>query len=274
MKRILILVAMISSCPALAADYAADREAVRVVQNLLEQDLATTSAGGKGVLPVPPGADPKTIIAGIEEWLSGRDADAANLLPQAKVDVFRVYYAATLLPKDTACLDAALPARCEQELMGAIERVKDLRAPYVAAYAAARGPLGLPPLSQVPKGTAASAALPVPPKQALALADQQCDDIGFSSGRQAIAEMCKRDNHRAYDELQAMRSDPEIRPDLWAACSKAVGFQVSTSFPGWSQCARFIRTSCAASGIRGDSDIQRCLRAIQNGGWILNSAAK
>lgn len=274
MKSLLIIAAVVLPCYAGAADYAPDPMAVRVVQNLIRQDVATTSAGGKGILPVPDGTDAETIGYQIDQWLSGRNADAVKLSPEAKVDVFRIYYAATLLPKDTACLDAALPARCEQELMGAIERVKDLRTPYVVAYAAARGPLGLPALTQVPKAHPAQPVLPVPPEEALALADQQCDDLGFSSGRTAIADACKRDNHRAYGELQAMRADPEIRPDFWAACSKAVGFQVSTSFPGWSQCARFVRTSCAKSQVMGDTGTQRCLRAIQSGGWILNSAAQ
>lgn len=274
MKFIFIFAVSVLPAYAGAGDYFADRTAVRVVQNLIDQDVATTSAGGKGMLPEQVGADAKTSREGISEWLSGRDADAAKLSPAAKVNVFRVYYAATLLPKDTSCLDPALPARCEQELMGTIERVKDLRAPYVAAYAAARAPLGLPALGDIPKESSAAPGLPVPPQQALALADQQCDDIGFSSDRKGLADACKRDNHRGYEELQAMRSDPEIRPDFWAACSKAVGFQVSTSFPGWSQCARFVRTSCAKSAVRGDADTQRCLRAIQSGGWILNSAAK
>lgn len=274
MKWILILAAAVSPYCSAAAEYVPDQAAVRVVKNLIAQDLAITSAGGIGILPVPAGADAKSLRTGIEEWLSGRNAEAANLSPEAKVDVYRVYFAATFLPKDTACLDPDLPAQCEQDLMGAIQHIKDLRAPYVAAYAAARGPLGLPSLAQLPKGSPAGPVLPVPPRQALSLADQQCDDIGFSSGRKAIAEACKRDNHSAYDELQGMRSDPEIRPDLWVACSKAVGFQYSTSFPGWAQCARFVRTSCAKSQVRGDTDIQRCLRAIQSGGWILNSAAK
>lgn len=164
MKPIFFLAALLLPGCAVAADYTPDLTAVRIVQNLIDQDVATTSAGGKGVLPVPPGADPKTILAGIEEWLSGRDADAANLSPQAKVDVFRVYFAATLLPKDTSCLDAALPARCEQELMGAIERVKDLRAPYIAAYAATRAPLGLPALVEMPKERSSAPDLPVPPQ--------------------------------------------------------------------------------------------------------------
>lgn len=274
MKTILILAAMVLPSCALAADYIPDPMAVQVVQNLIDQDVATTTAGGKGILPEQAGADAKAIRAGIKEWLSGRDADAAKLSPAAKVDVFRVYFAATLLPRDTACLDAALPARCEQELLGATQQIRDLRAPYIAAYAAARVPLGLPPLGQTSHGSGVGPVLPVPPQQALTLADQQCDDIGFSSGRKPIADSCKQDNHRAYGELQSMRSDEEIRPDFWMACSKAVGFQASTSFPGWAQCAKFVRGSCAKSQVQSDADVQRCLRAIQSGGWILNSATK
>lgn len=275
MKSILVLFAVASTCCAAAESFVSDQNAVRVVQNLIAQDLALTRAGGKGIVSVPPGEDSAAIGSEIGVWLSGRNADPAKLAPATKVDVFRVYFAATLLPKDTACLDASLPARCEQELMAAIETIKDRRAPYVMAYAAAREPLGLPPMS--PQGSSAPSAgqaLPVPPKEALALADQQCNDLGFSSGRKAIGDSCKEDNHRAYDELQAMRSDPEIRPDFWAACSDAVGFKASTSFAGWSMCAKFVRTSCAKSQVRTDEDVRRCLRAIRSDGWVLNSAAK
>jgi len=273
-KTFLILAALVLPSCAVAADYIPDPTAVQVVQNLIAQDVATSTAGGKGILPEQKGADAKAIRAGIKEWLSGGDADAAKLSPEAKVNVFRIYYAATLLPKDTACLDAALPVRCERELLGAIEQIRELRAPYIAAYAAARMPLGLPPLAGMPQHSPSSAILPLPPQQGLALADQQCDDIGFSSGRRSLADACKQENHRAYSALQALRSDPEIRPDFWSACANAVGFRDSTSFPGWLQCAKFVRTSCAKSQIGGDADTQRCLRAIQSGGWILNSAAK
>lgn len=116
--------------------------------------------------------------------------------------------------------------------------------------------------------------LPMPHPKALELADSRCDDLAFAANSKAIASACKRDNHRGFDELSAMRTDPEIRVEFWAACQEAVGFRVSANYLGWAQCVRFVRTSCPKSGITSDSDTRRCLRAIQSGGWILNSAAR
>ncbi|WP_316897174.1 hypothetical protein [Ralstonia mannitolilytica] len=116
--------------------------------------------------------------------------------------------------------------------------------------------------------------LPMPHPKALELADSRCDDLAFSANNKKLGEACKRDNHRGFDELSSLRNDPEIRIDFWAACQDAVGFRASANYLGWAQCARFVRTSCPASSVASDDDKRRCLRAIQSGGWILNSSVR
>jgi len=260
-----------------ASDYVPDESAIRVVQSLVEQDLLVSSSGGKGIFALPKDVDSNQLVMDVGDWLARRKPNASDLSPQDKADIFGLYLVATLLPKSTICAVNAASAQCEHEFMAAMDVAKDHRADIQAAYVSAQVPLGLPPMSQMrkPEPAPATQQLPMPHPQVLVNADRQCDDLAFSSGRDSFGEACKRGNHKGFEDLQAMRSDPEIRQEFWNACADAVGFKVSANFLGWSQCVKFARKACPASKIVGaGEDYLRCLRAIRSDGWILNRAAQ
>lgn len=277
MKRILISTAIALSGLSQAAEYSANTNALTLVRSLVEQDLRVTRSAGQGIFKLPAGESESQFLDELGEWLSGKSPNLAPVPAAQKAYLFLIYWAAAQIPETSSCFKDAEDPACARDFDEAIEKTKSSKPAFLKNYNVARGPLGLPERSSVDLSAehlaALPAALPMPHPRALVNADRACDDLGFSAGRQSFGDACKRGNHRGYDDLLAMRSDPEIRIEFWGACQDAVGFGVSTNYLGWSQCVKFVRASCPASKVAGDNDRRRCLRAIQSNGWVLNSAA-
>ncbi|WP_407059239.1 hypothetical protein ACJBUE_20220 (plasmid) [Ralstonia syzygii subsp. celebesensis] len=264
--------------PAGAANYTSNPQAVDLIQRFLEQDFSVSRGGGKGVFKLPAGESREQFIGEVTEWLLGESPNLAPVPAGQKAYLFAVHWVAAGLPESSTCFQDINDPSCETDLSQGMRQVKSPESQFLRDYAAARVPLGLPdnPLAAMSLDQLAAlpAALPMPHPKTMEIADNQCDDLVFSSGRDGLSEACKQRNHRGFNNLLAMRSDAEIRIEFWAACQNAVGFRVSTEFMGWSQCVKFVRSACPSSKVKGDGDVARCLRAIQSGGWILNRAAQ
>lgn len=269
------MLATLFSTSACAQGDMANMQTLSLLGQMIEADLQVQSTGATGLIKLPHGISRQQFIKNANEWLNGEDS---TLIPmEMKARLFRVYWIADQIPRSSACFQDVKSESCEQDFQRAAAQAQISNQDFRRDYENATNALGLPPIPA--KWAAASVSptlkepLSMPHARALENADRQCDDLAFSSGRQSFGEACKRANHRGVADLLAMRSDPEIRPEFWAACADAVGFQVSANYLGWSQCVRFVRASCPASKAKTDDDYRRCMRAIQGDGWLLNRAA-
>lgn len=283
MKKFVFLVAFLVSLSARADQFTADPVGMEYLHRIIRDDIDVFQSGGKSLFtwavlsdgPFKPSAQ-KIAERALDAWFAGEAPPPGftSSVDHGDVLLFQIYWAGTQIPK--SCAKNPHANGCDEQTMAAIGNAQRGDVDFMAAYNNAREPMHLSaflPAAEKHADKPLRQSLPLPHPQALANADRQCDDFAFSSGRERFGEACKRRNHRGLEDLMALRDDPEIRPELWAACSEAVGFRVSADYGGWAQCVRFVRKSCPASSIQSADDYRRCVRAIDSDGWILNSSS-
>ena len=281
MKYLKTLLAVALSIPAICFSSAPDIDpnAAWFMQQMLINDLHVFRGDGKGLVEWPISETDDHVSSEVMAWLQGHDASALPISSKDKSMIFRLYWSSTYIPNYSKCYSGDINSdACQKDLEAALREGSAHEDLFKTDYEKSAGPLGLPPYAAPqakPKEMGqrdpivAAPVHPLPSPRAYANALQNCEDLGLSSGNTSIAENCRSSMAHALSDLKNLSFNASIRPELWAACYAASGFEAADDYEAWDHCVRFVVKSCPASSIHDDNDYRRCLRAIDNGGWAL-----
>jgi hypothetical protein len=130
-----------------AQTFAVNAKAARFATAVVMNDFHTAQAGGGYVFSYDSHETEASLTARLDRWFSGTDPQAIAMDPAEKQALFGFYWAASMMPANSACFrDIADPA-CGDDLSTWMARELDDDPRFIRAYESARSPLGLPPLT-------------------------------------------------------------------------------------------------------------------------------
>ncbi len=111
----------------------------------------------------------------------------------------------------------------------------------------------------------------MPDSRALAIANQDCKNVGMAAGEPLLTQECIRKNDEGWNQLNILKEDDSIYVSTWALCANSAAVDVTSDFAGWAQCVRFSQTICP-SDAKGANEEQwkKCVRVISTGMWRMN----
>ena len=130
-----------------AQSFSANPRAARFATAVVMNDFHTAQAGGGYVFSYDSQESEASLSSSLDRWFSGTDPHAIAMEPAEKQALFGFYWAASMMPANSACFsDIAAPA-CRDDLTKWMARELDDDPRFIRDYESARKPLGLPPLA-------------------------------------------------------------------------------------------------------------------------------
>jgi hypothetical protein len=83
----------------------------------------------------------------VQRWLSGHDPDGLDMDPSERQTLFKFYWAASMMPKHSACFVRMESAACRQALARWMSREAADDPRFLLDYKTLASTLGLPPLA-------------------------------------------------------------------------------------------------------------------------------